>query len=74
MCVHVHLAAELPAGVLTWVDRQPVHTLVYADATLARGGYLTAAGRAAVDGALAAVTGQTLATATATPCPLRLAS
>ncbi|MEV0917808.1 hypothetical protein AB0I93_26570 [Streptomyces sp. NPDC049967] len=72
MCVHVHLATELPAGVLTWVERQPAHTLVYADATLASGGRLTAAGWAAVNGALAAVTGQTLATAT--PCQLRLAS
>ncbi|MET9705387.1 hypothetical protein ACWD7M_34120 [Streptomyces griseus] len=72
MCVHVHLATGLPAGVLTWVDRQDVHTLVYADATLARSGQLTAAGRAAVDTGLAAVTGQTLATAG--PCPLRLAS
>ena len=72
MCVHVHLATGLPAGVLTWVDRQAVHTQVYADAALSRGGTLTAAGRTAVDRALAAVTGQTLATAG--PCPLRLAS
>ncbi|MFD5183999.1 hypothetical protein ACFWMQ_15585 [Streptomyces sp. NPDC058372] len=72
MCVHVHLAAALPAGVLTWVDRQAVHTRVYADSTLARGGALTAAGRATVDRALAAVSSETLATAG--PCPLRLAS
>lgn len=74
MCVHVHLTtgAPLPGGVLTWVIRQPVHTMVYADATLALGGQLTAEGRATVNQALVAVTGQTLAAAA--PCPLRLAS
>lgn len=72
MCVHVHLATGLPAGVLAWVDRQPAHTMVYADTTLARSGRLTAAGRVAVNDALAAATGQTLAAAA--PCSLRLAS
>ncbi|MGW1433387.1 hypothetical protein ACWD6K_32805 [Streptomyces sp. NPDC002431] len=72
MCVHVHLATGLPGGVLTWVDRTAGHTRVYADATLARDGRLTVAGRAAVDAALAAVGGERLATAS--PCPLRLAS
>ncbi len=72
MCVHVHLATALPDGVLTWVDRQNVHTRVYADSTLARGGTLTAVGRTVVDQALAAVGCETLATAG--PCPLRLAS
>lgn len=72
MCAHVHLATGLPAGVLTWVDRQAGHTQVYADVALARDGRLTVAGRSAVDEALVAATGQTLATAA--PCPLRLAS
>lgn len=72
MCVHIHLTTGLPDGVLTWVDRTAVHTRVYADTTLACGGRLTAAGWAAVDGALAAVGGERLATAG--PCPLRLAS
>ncbi|MFF2009196.1 hypothetical protein ACFVWY_08995 [Streptomyces sp. NPDC058195] len=71
MCVHVHLATGLPDGVLTWVDRTAGHTLVYAGPTLTRGGRLTAAGRTAVDIALAAVGGERLATAG--PCPLRLA-
>ncbi|MEU0634507.1 hypothetical protein [Streptomyces sp. NPDC005989] len=73
MCVHVHLATtELPGGVLTWVDRTAAHTRVYADAALACDGRLTAAGWAAIDGALAEVGGERLATAG--PCPLRLAS
>lgn len=71
MCVHVHLATTLPVGVLTWVDRQAVHTQVYADATLARNGYLTATGRAAIERALAAAGGESLAAAS--PCSLRLA-
>ncbi|WP_327337422.1 hypothetical protein [Streptomyces sp. NBC_01324] len=49
-----------------------MHTQVYADTTLARGGTLTAAGRAAVDEALSAATGETLATTR--PCPQPLAS
>lgn len=68
MCVHVHVAA-LPAGVFTWVDRQAVHTRVYADATLACGGQLTATGRSLVDQALTLVGAEALATARPCPCP-----
>ena len=68
MCVHVHITtgAPLPGGVLTWVVPEPVHTMVYADASLARDGHLTVTGRAAVDAVLVAATGRTLAAAT--PC------
>ncbi|MFE9886899.1 hypothetical protein [Streptomyces scopuliridis] len=71
MCVHVIQAPGMP-GVLAWVDRRPLHTLVYADADLYRGGRLTVAGREHVDAALATVGAETLAVAA--PCarpPLR---
>ncbi|MFB6776458.1 hypothetical protein ACFCX0_03295 [Streptomyces sp. NPDC056352] len=65
MCVHVIQASDMP-GVLVWADRRPLHTLVYADASLYRSGSLTAAGRERIDAALAEAGAETLATAT--PC------
>ncbi|SFT31788.1 hypothetical protein SAMN04487982_1243 [Streptomyces sp. ok210] len=71
MCVHVIQASGMP-NVLAWVDRRPLHTLVYADESLYRSGSLTATGRGYVDAALAGVGAESLATAA--PCarpPLR---
>lgn len=65
MCVHVIQASGMP-NVLTWVDRRPLHTLVYADASLYHGGSLTLTGRGYVDAALAGVGAESLATAA--PC------
>lgn len=53
MCVHVFLAVQLPFMALVWVDRQPQHTLVYVDPSLAHDGELTHQGRARVNAALA---------------------
>ncbi|MGW2837285.1 hypothetical protein ACWCWD_06190 [Streptomyces sp. NPDC001493] len=69
--MHV-LIADLPAGILASADRQPVHTQVYADTSLLVGGQMTADGRVAIEQALAAVGGESLASAS--PCSLRLAS
>lgn len=53
MCVHVFLAVQLPLMALVWVDRQPQHTLVYVDPTLAQDGELSPQGRVQVNAALA---------------------
>lgn len=50
----------MPFSGLVWVDRQPLHTLVYADKSLATAGKLSAAGREEVDKALAAVGAESL--------------
>jgi hypothetical protein len=42
----------MPFGGLVWVDRQPLHTLVYADQSLTCAGELSVEGRAKVDVAL----------------------
>ncbi|WP_405944780.1 hypothetical protein [Streptomyces sp. NBC_00932] len=73
MCVHVIHASDMP-GVLAWADRRPLHTLVYADASLYCGGQLTAAGQAHIDAALAAVGAESLAGATRCARPLLFAT
>jgi hypothetical protein len=50
----------MPFGGLVWVDRQPLHTFVYADDSLSPAGKLTDAGRTQVDKALAAVGAESL--------------
>jgi len=45
----------MPFNGLVWVDRQPHHTLVYADESLLAAGQLSRAGQGKVDEALAAI-------------------
>lgn len=63
MCVHVLEVSDMPFGGLVWVDRQPLHTLVYADRSLAPAGRLSSIGRDQIDQALAAAGAESLESA-----------
>lgn len=60
MCVHVLQVSGMPFSGLVWVDHQPLHTIVYADQSLAEDGRLSLEGRTLVNEALQAVDAESL--------------
>ncbi|WP_435246309.1 hypothetical protein [Streptomyces sp. NRRL F-5630] len=50
--IRVICATGMPEGVLVWVDPRAAYTVVYADASLYRGGHLTEAGVREIGAAL----------------------